>query len=163
MGLAGFVEGRGLPLAPFGGQANRVEPAAYEDLGVRFAAEMPGRGSIGRFEIPLQDRQPRVAAFDDEPVYGSRRHRSADFALEFAQCRHDEFVLFGDIPTLSQKVTAKRKPGRVVSTESRAWPKSESALPPSGARVISDFCAFWYPRSFLDRRSVCAWGVEQAE
>ena len=92
MGIAGFVEGGEAQLSALGRHANRVEPAAYEDLGMRLTAEVPGRWAIGSFDIPFQNRQPHIAALNDEPVDWIRGHDPADFALEFSQRGHIESV-----------------------------------------------------------------------
>src|SRR5579885_3330831 len=79
-------------LAP-GRSAYRIKPAADEDLGVGFAAEVAGRGSAGDLQVPLVHGQLEVAAFDDEPMQRIGAHRAADFALELFQRRHEGQVL----------------------------------------------------------------------
>jgi hypothetical protein len=55
---------------------------------MRFAAKMPGAGSIGRGSGPLENGKLRVAALNDIPVQRVAGDRSADFAPEFLNRRH---------------------------------------------------------------------------
>src|ERR1700751_3385426 len=64
---------------------HRIEPAADEHLGVSFAAEVPGCGAAGRFQIPLVHRDLHVSALDHKPVDRIGSHDPADFALELFQ------------------------------------------------------------------------------
>ena len=96
MGAIGFVENAGAGLGAFRGHANRVEPAAYVDLGMRLPAEVAGCRPIGGFQIPLQNGEPRVAALDDEPMHRIRGHRSANLALKLSQCSHNEQFCLDD-------------------------------------------------------------------
>src|SRR5580700_4549713 len=67
---------------------DRIKPAADEDLGVRFAAEMARCRTAGHFQVPFMHRKLHIAALDHEPMNRTRRHGSADFALELAHRRH---------------------------------------------------------------------------
>jgi len=72
----------------FGRRANGFKPAADIDLGVGFAAEMPGSGAIGGSQFPLDDRELLISALDHKPMDWIITDDPANLALEFLQTGH---------------------------------------------------------------------------
>jgi hypothetical protein len=72
----------------FGRDAHRFEPAADIYLGMSFATEMPGGGTIRCSQIPLDDRELLISALDHEPMDWIFTDNPANLALEFPQTRH---------------------------------------------------------------------------
>ena len=72
----------------FGRDTDRFKPAADIDLGVRFAAEMAGGWAQGGSQVPFEDREFLVSAFDHKPAHGILTDRPANLALKFLQTRH---------------------------------------------------------------------------
>jgi len=60
-------------------RAGSFEPAADVDLGVSFAAIVTRAGRVRSFLGPLEDRQLRTVAVDDEPAHGILALLLADF------------------------------------------------------------------------------------
>ena len=55
---------------------------------MRFATEMPGGGTVGRRQIPLDDGKLLISALDHKPMDRIVTHDPANFALEFFQTGH---------------------------------------------------------------------------
>src|ERR1700691_1448467 len=72
----------------FGRCENGFEPAADIDLGVGFATKMPGGGTIGGSQIPLDDRERLISAFNNEPMDRVVTDDPANLALKLFQTRH---------------------------------------------------------------------------
>ena len=85
MGQPGSVKSE----LPPGRNADRVKPAADEDLGVRLAAEVASGGSTGDLEVPFVHGEFEVSTFNNKPMKGLGAHDTADLALEFFQRRHE--------------------------------------------------------------------------
>ena len=88
MVMAESSKGRASDGSAFGWYADRVEPAADEDLGVAFAAEMAGGGSARDLKIPLMHGELHVPTLDHEPVDRIGGYDSTDFTLELFQRGH---------------------------------------------------------------------------
>jgi hypothetical protein len=58
------------------------------NLGMSFAAVMPGSGGVGGFGIPTVHGKIGISTSNDEPVDGIRGHQSTDFTPEFLQRCH---------------------------------------------------------------------------
>jgi hypothetical protein len=71
-----------------GGRAHGFEPAADVHLGVGFSTEMPGGRTVGCNQVPLNDRQFLISAFDYKPMNRMLTDNPANLALEFLQTRH---------------------------------------------------------------------------
>jgi len=69
-------------------RANRLKPAAYVDLRVGFAAEVPSASRARGIYIPLEHRELRIATLNDNPVIGVVGDSSTDFTSEFLKSRH---------------------------------------------------------------------------
>ena len=69
-------------------RANRLKPAAYVDLRVGFAAEVPSASRARGIHIPLEHRELRIATLNDKPVIGIVGDSSTDFTSEFLKSRH---------------------------------------------------------------------------
>ena len=54
-----------------------------------FATEMPGRWTCGGGQVPLDDRELLICAFDHKPMDWILTDRTANLASEFLQTRHD--------------------------------------------------------------------------
>ena len=55
---------------------------------MRFATEMPGGGTAGRRQIPLDDCELLISALDHKPVDRTVTHDPTNFALEFLETGH---------------------------------------------------------------------------
>ena len=66
-------------------RADRFEPAADVDLGMRFAAEMSSRGAVGGRLLPAQDSELFVSALDHKPVHGIVADDAANLTLKLAK------------------------------------------------------------------------------
>jgi hypothetical protein len=55
---------------------------------VSLAAEMPGAGTIGGSQVPLDRRQLLIAALNHEPMDRIFAYHPANLALELFQIRH---------------------------------------------------------------------------
>jgi hypothetical protein len=53
-----------------------------------FAAEVAGRGASGGGQVPLDDSELLISAFDHKPTNGTVRDDPANLALKFFQSRH---------------------------------------------------------------------------
>ena len=72
----------------FGRRADRLEPPADIDLGMRFSTEMAGaRGTRGG-RVPLEYRELGIAALNDKPVIWAVSDPATDFASEFLESCH---------------------------------------------------------------------------
>jgi hypothetical protein len=71
-----------------GRHAHGFKPAADVHLGVGLTTEMPGGGATGSSQVPLDDRELLVSAFDDKPTDRILTNGPANLALEFLQTRH---------------------------------------------------------------------------
>src|SRR6266581_5519569 len=69
-------------------RAHRVEPATDVNLGMGFAAVMPGSRRVGGLRIPPVHGQIGISTSNDEPVDGIGGNESTDFTSEFLQRCH---------------------------------------------------------------------------
>jgi hypothetical protein len=68
--------------------AHGFKPPADIHLGVGFATEVARFGSVGCSQIPPDDRELLISAFDHKPMDRILTYDPANLALEFFQSRH---------------------------------------------------------------------------
>ena len=95
-------------------RAHRVEPAADVDLGVSFAAIMPGSGRVGGFRTPPVHGKLGISTPNHEPVDRITGHASADFTSEFPQGCH----AFSSVPQWRIAVTSRSEIVADLASES---------------------------------------------
>lgn len=71
---------------------------------MRFAAEVPGLGPVGRRQVPLVDGERLIPAIDHEPVNRIGFHNPANLTLKLFQCAHVQKTVLSQ----SQKIIASR-------------------------------------------------------
>ena len=72
----------------FGRRTDGFKPPADVHLRVRFAAKMPGGGTVGGCQIPPENSKILISALDHEPVARIVTDNPTNFALEFFHTRH---------------------------------------------------------------------------
>ena len=72
----------------FGRRTNGFKPPTDIHLRVRFAAKMPGGGTVGGCQVPPENSKILISALDHEPVARIVTDNPTNFALEFFHTRH---------------------------------------------------------------------------